>query len=267
MKKLFALITLLATLNGAQAQEIVAHRGYWKDNAQNSIASLQKAQAFGCWGSEFDLHLTADNCVVVNHDREIKKTDIQKSTLEKIRSFTLKNGEPVPTLEEYLEQGKKDENCVLVLELKPHYSLERENLLIDKCLQALKDADLLNPHRAVFISFSYHICKELAKKLPDFTVQYLEGDKAPVEVKADGINGIDYHEWSRSPPTSPNWSGTSSAERSNVLRQESPGERTSPRHQCRCYALYHRGTGPSPLLRQCHPRLFHRGDDASPELV
>ena len=166
MKKLFALITLLATLNGAQAQEIVAHRGYWKDNAQNSIASLQKAQAFGCWGSEFDLHLTADNCVVVNHDREIKKTDIQKST---------------------------DENCVLVLELKPHYSLERENLLIDKCLQALKDADLLNPHRAVFISFSYHICKELAKKLPDFTVQYLEGDKAPVEVKADGINGIDYH--------------------------------------------------------------------------
>lgn len=193
MKKLFALITLLATLNGAQAQEIVAHRGYWKDNAQNSIASLQKAQAFGCWGSEFDLHLTADNHVVVNHDREIQRTDIQKSTFEKVRSFTLKNGEPVPTLEEYLEQGKKDENCVLVLELKPHYSPEREDLLIDKCLQALNEADLLNPQRAVFISFSYHICKELARKLPDFTVQYLEGDKAPAEVKADGINGIDYH--------------------------------------------------------------------------
>ena len=130
MKKLFVLITLLATLNGAQAQEIVAHRGYWKDNAQNSIASLQKAQAFGCWGSEFDLHLTADNCVVVNHDREIKKTDIQKSTLEKIRSFTLKNGEPVPTLEEYLEQSKKDENCVLV---RP-YDVQKEAPLASPCL-------------------------------------------------------------------------------------------------------------------------------------
>lgn len=193
MKKLFALTALLAFFICAEAQNIVAHRGYWKENAQNSIASLQKAQAFGCWGSEFDLHLTADNHVVVNHDREIQRTDIQKSTFEIVRSFTLKNGEPVPTLEEYLEQGKKDENCVLVLELKPHYSPEREDLLIDKCLQALNEADLLNPQRAVFISFSYHICKELARKLPDFTVQYLEGDKAPAEVKADGINGIDYH--------------------------------------------------------------------------
>ena len=36
------------------------------------------------------------------------------------------------------------------------------------------------------------MCKRLAEKLPDFTVQYLNGDKEPSVVKAAGINGIDY---------------------------------------------------------------------------
>jgi glycerophosphoryl diester phosphodiesterase len=33
----------------------------------------------------------------------------------------------------------------------------------------------------------------MAKKLPGFTVQYLEGDKNPEKVNAEGVNGIDYH--------------------------------------------------------------------------
>ena len=51
----------------------------------------------------------------------------------------------------------------------------------------------MDPKRIAFISFSYHICKELAKKCPGYSVQYLEGDKTPAQVFADGINGIDYH--------------------------------------------------------------------------
>ena len=173
--------------------QIVAHRGYWKENAQNSIASLSLAQEFGCWGSECDIHLTADEAIVVNHDRTVKGTDIQKSTLEEVRAHKLKNGELIPTLEEYLVQADKNKDCVLVIELKPNYSQEREDILIEKTLAALKSQKLLKPDRIAFISFSYHICKELAQKCPGFTVQYLEGDKTPAEVFADGINGIDYH--------------------------------------------------------------------------
>ena len=173
--------------------QIVAHRGFWDDNAQNSIASLQKAQEFGCWGSEFDLHLTADDVVVVNHDGSIGGTNIQTSPLARVRTHTLKNGEPVATLTEYLRQGNRNEDCVLVLELKPHAGPEREDIFISKCLEALQSAQLMDPGRIAFISFSYHICKELARKCPGFTVQYLEGDKSPAEVHADGINGIDYH--------------------------------------------------------------------------
>ena len=173
--------------------QIVAHRGFWDDNAQNSIASLAKAQDFGCWGSEFDLHLTADDQVVVHHDQHIGFRNIHKSQSDDIRSCKLKNKEPVPTLKEYLAQGAQNRDCVLVLELKPHSGQDREDRLIQEVLSELKDAKLLNPKRVAFISFSYYICKELARKCPGFTVQYLDGDKAPAEVHADGINGIDYN--------------------------------------------------------------------------
>lgn len=173
--------------------QIVAHRGYWKQNAQNSIAALTEAQDFGCWGSEFDLHLTADDVVIVNHDATIGKTKIQTSPLKEVRAYSLKNQEKVPTLDEYLKQGAKNKDCVLVLELKPHANAGREDVLIEKCLEALKANKLMDPKRIAFISFSYHICKELAKKCPGYSVQYLEGDKTPAQVFADGINGIDYH--------------------------------------------------------------------------
>lgn len=172
--------------------DIVAHRGYWDTNAQNSIASLAKAQEFGCWGSEFDLHLTADDVVVVNHDGSIGKTDIQKSPFDQVRAHTLKNGEPVSTLSEYLEQGAKSP-CVLVLELKPQYAPEREDILVQKCLDALREQELMDPSRIAFISFSFYICKQLAQQCPGYTVQYLEGDKTPAEVFEAGIKGIDYH--------------------------------------------------------------------------
>jgi len=172
---------------------IVAHRGWWNDNAENSVASLGKAQEFGCWGSEFDLHLTADNAVIVNHDGSIGGIDIQKSTLAEVRTKTLKNGETVPTLDEYLAQGEKSKDCVLVLELKPQAGAEREDALVDACIKALRAHKLWNPSRAAFISFSHHICRELARKAPGFTVQYLGGEIAPAQLHAEGINGIDYH--------------------------------------------------------------------------
>ena len=187
------------------ATAIVAHRGYWKDNAENSIASLREAQHFGCWGSEFDLHLTADDQVVVHHDRTIDGLDIQKSTFSEIREKKLANGEPVPTLAEYMAQAAHSRDCMPVLELKPQDSPEREDILIRKCLEALRPAPRNippeyaaylrspQPTQVVFISFSRHICQELARLAPGYTVQYLEGDLSPAQLHAEGINGLDYH--------------------------------------------------------------------------
>ena len=199
MKKPHLLFLLLLTACSVQAQDpvtqVVAHRGYWKapGAAQNSIASLKNAQEAGCWGSEFDVHLTADDVVVVNHDGKIGHTRIQESPFQEVRANTLDNGEPVATLDEYLDQGAQDTSCVLVMEIKPHATKEREDAVIDRCLEAVKAHNLYSPERIVFISFSFYICQRLAQLAPGFTVQYLEGDKSPEEVHEAGINGIDYH--------------------------------------------------------------------------
>ena len=186
--------------------QIVAHRGYWEGNAENSIASFRAAQEYGCWGSEFDIHLTADGVPVVHHDQNIGELDIQASNFEDVRSNRLANGEHIPTLAEYMAQAARSRECMPVLELKPQTTQEREDELVDKCLMALRPAAPRNvpaeyasfarrsePTKVVFISFSHHICQELARKAPGYTVQYLGGDIAPSQLHAEGINGIDYH--------------------------------------------------------------------------
>ena len=92
-----------------------------------------------------------------------------------------------------MEQAKKHPETVLVYEMKKHSCAEVEDRFVDLAIENLKKHELLDPSRVIFISFSHHICKTLAKKLPGFTVQYLNGDKNPAKVKADGINGIDYN--------------------------------------------------------------------------
>ena len=184
--------------------QIVAHRGYWEGNAQNSVASIRKAQEFGLWGSEFDIHLTADGVPVVHHDQTIGNLDIQQSNFEDIRHNRLANGEHLPTLAEYMAAATRGRECMPVMELKPQTTQEREDELVAKCLQALKPAPApagipaqyarraSEPTKVVFISFSHYICQQLAKKAPGYTVQYLGGDIAPAQLHAEGITGIDY---------------------------------------------------------------------------
>ena len=176
--------------------KICAHRGFWKceeaGNAQNSIASLREAQKNGFWGSEFDVHLTADNVVVVNHDPSINGISIRKHTYHQLLKALLPNGERIPTLGEYLKQGAQS-SCMLVLEIKPQKTVYRTLKLAKACVEELRRHNLLAPSRVMFISFSFEACQWIAEELPGFGNQYLEGDKDPETVHAAGINGIDYH--------------------------------------------------------------------------
>ena len=86
MKQLkFSLLLLLCVLVAAPVSakrktKVIAHRGYWKTegSAQNSIRSLERANEIKVYGSEFDVHLTADNVPVVFHDSKIQGKHIQK---------------------------------------------------------------------------------------------------------------------------------------------------------------------------------------------
>lgn len=176
---------------------IVAHRGFWNCEeagyAKNSIASLRCAQEAGVWGSEFDVNMTADSVLLVFHDNKIEGKRIEKYPHETFKYFRLKNGESIPTLDEYLIQANKHPETVLVYELKKHSCPQVEETFVQISIQKLKEHGLLDPSKVIFISFSKYMCERLAALLPEFTVQYLNGELKPKNVKKAGINGIDYN--------------------------------------------------------------------------
>ncbi len=193
-----ALILLLTGCSKTHKTAITAHRGYWKceeaAGAQNSVAAFRLAQEYGLWGSEFDVRLTKDDKVVVNHDDDINGKKVRDYLWVDLKDEKLSNGETLCTLEDYFAQGQKCKTTVLVLEFKHMGDDAADEVLVQKSIQALKDFGLYNPKRVIFISFSLYTCKRIAELCPEFTNQYLSGDIAPKDLKAMGINGIDYEQ-------------------------------------------------------------------------
>jgi len=200
MIKVISAILLVFALQSVQSQTdnrniVVAHRGAWKsDNLpENSIASLSKAIDMNCAGSEFDVRMTADNILVVNHDSDFYGLEIEKVKYETLAGHALKNGEKIPTLESYLLAGVSDNPSTrLVLEIKPsEISKERGRSIAREVIRQIK---ILNvEHKVDFISFDIDILKELVSINPKFSTQYLKGDLSPRELKEIGITGLDYH--------------------------------------------------------------------------
>lgn len=192
---IFAASLLMAGTTSAFAQpKVIAHRGYWTapNSAQNSLASFTKADSIGVFGSEMDVWLTADDKLIVNHDQIYKGTDIdmEKSTLKKITSIVLPNGENIPTLDAYLRLVASKPNTRLILEMKTLSDLKREDLSAEKIVKALRKYNLVE--RTDIISFSINACLTFKKLLPDSKIYYLNGDLSPKSIKGLGFAGIDY---------------------------------------------------------------------------
>lgn len=195
-KKLILAAAMLLTGSAAVAAQpkVISHRGYWTapNSAQNSLASFTKADSVGVFGSEIDVWLTADDKLIVNHDRVYKGTDInmEKSTLKEITSIVLPNGENIPTLDAYLRLVAAKPDTRLILEMKSLSDLKREDLAAEKIVKALRKYNLLD--RTDIIAFSINACLAFKKLMPDGRIFYLNGDLAPRSIKKLGLTGIDY---------------------------------------------------------------------------
>jgi len=177
------------------ANPVVAHRGAFKKNSlpENSIASLKEAIRLGCTGSEFDVRMTADDSLIINHDPHFNKLEIEKTTYLELTQFKLSNGEKLPTLTDYILAGlNKNLQTRLVLEIKPSgVSKERGKQIAEKVVKLVKELNAGAP--IVYISFDYDILKRVIELDPKASTQYLNGDKSPAQLKADRIDGADYH--------------------------------------------------------------------------
>ena len=195
-KKLILAAAMLLTGSAAVAAQpkVISHRAYWTapNSAQNSLASFTKADSVGVFGSEIDVWLTADDKLIVNHDRVYKGTDInmEKSTLKEITSIVLPNGENIPTLDAYLRLVAAKPDTRLILEMKSLSDLKREDLAAEKIVKALRKYNLLD--RTDIIAFSINACLAFKKLMPDGRIFYLNGDLAPRSIKKLGLTGIDY---------------------------------------------------------------------------
>jgi len=194
MKKFILGFAVLTTAFMNAQTQIIAHRGYFQTQpptTENSVTALQNAQKLKIYGSEFDVRMSKDGVLVINHDEHHGKMEISETDFKELAKLKLSNGEKYPTLKDYLKAGKKDKALKLIVEIKPAKTEALENELVEKTIAMIKDMKL--DSQCEYISFSLNICKQIKKIAPDFKVQYLRGELSPQQIKEEGLDGLDYH--------------------------------------------------------------------------
>ena len=188
------------TKNSESAPVFVAHRGLSGMFPQNTTVAFEKADEYGFFGYEFDIHTTKDGKWVVIHDDTVDKmTDgegnVEDFTFEEIRKLKIDAGNgienypdlKVPTLEEALEFCKTSD-IVPVIEIK------KCNTALLPALKVTLDEYSLS-ERAVIISFDKEYLEEYRKFDKDIKMLYLSHQPSKEDIDWCVANnvGINYN--------------------------------------------------------------------------
>lgn len=135
---------------------LIAHRGA-HNNAQgileNTHAAFKLAREAGCWGLEFDIHATADEVLVVNHDPDLNRLWGYNVRIADLTFTQLRELEPgVPSLAEVISDYGRDMH--LFIELKAPFRAEQALADTLKHLTPGKDYHLLALDKPTFAHFS-----------------------------------------------------------------------------------------------------------------
>ena len=206
MKKILAILSVAAlTLSSCCKQtsadvKLLAHRGNASTGTEfttdeNTLDALRRAQELNFAGIEFDVHLTADDQLVIRHDNKITdELSCQGSTFDEIRAHRLPFGHQIPTLREWLEQAKKTPHIYQMLEIKSHKG-EREKELITKSLEIIRELDMVD--QVYMLSFKSSTVDEVLRQEPNMKVilnsSSLHHSLTPAEVKERGYYAVSYN--------------------------------------------------------------------------
>lgn len=136
--------------------QLIAHRGAHEQALkiiENTHAAFARAETLGCWGIELDVHATADEILVVNHDSSLQRIWDKDLMIADLSFAQLRQLVPdIPSLSEVIERyGKK---MHLFIELKTPF---RAEAALQKALQNLvpcEDYHLLSLDEPLFASFT-----------------------------------------------------------------------------------------------------------------
>ena len=94
----------------------IGHRGAKGHAPENTLASFRKALELNVDGIELDVHMSADNEILVIHDATIDRTTSQSGIVNALTLSELKAAGSIPTLSEVLNLTER--KCFVNIELK-----------------------------------------------------------------------------------------------------------------------------------------------------
>jgi len=140
---------------------LIGHRGAKNEAPENTLEGFIHLKNLGIQSVEFDLRLSADNDLVIIHDKTLDRTTSAKGLVRDKSTVELKKLN-VPSLKEVL--GVFDDLVHAQLEVKPPRS-EDHALICQKIEQTVKE---LNIEEQCFItSFDYHFLESCQKNIPE----------------------------------------------------------------------------------------------------
>lgn len=102
----------------------------------------------------------------------------------------LSNGERLPLFSDMLAVLSEKDGTKLIVEIKEHSTVERNNSVTDEVLRMVSESGL--EEKVEYICFDRDVCRRIASSDPDALVGYLSGDSEPGALAEEGIRCIDY---------------------------------------------------------------------------
>lgn len=168
---------------------IIGHRGNPSQAPENSISGYLTAIKNGADTVETDIHLSADNNVIVMHDATIDRTtngsgSISSMTLAQIKQYTLKGSkdEKIPTFEELL-QAIKPTKAKIFIEIK-----SGNTNIVKPMVDLIKEYDMES--RVSVISFSEAQLKKTQELMPAMSTGFLLNAPAPSYFMEEALNSL-----------------------------------------------------------------------------
>ena len=180
MKKIFKTLAVVATLAtsltaNAQDQEIrlFSHRGGRLEHDENTMYAFKKSYEAGYRGYETDIRLTADGKMVFFHDNSLDRCTnhtgpIEALTMKQVEAIKTKGGNPICTLDEFLDffKDKHNDDLYIEFEIKTNEKLYSQERLEELCDKLYKEVTSKKPEGAVYLftSSDYRALRYLQQK-------------------------------------------------------------------------------------------------------
>lgn len=156
---------------------ILAHRGMGKGRYENTINSFKEGLDYGADGIEFDVRLTKDLEVVLNHDPTLKRTRdldtvVGEHTLFELEEMGLTGDDGIATIEEIFNRFPTDK--YFDIELKDPGTIEglthdeSVDILIDKTLETIRRHGAVE--RCMISSFAHEFLSKVKNIMPDIVI-------------------------------------------------------------------------------------------------